>query len=87
LLAITALLRWPEDVRRVRERKRSTLPSGPRYQTSEHTADRAPHRRKPIRKDELTKSGSMSNGRACVTQTTISIAGDDLEHNHLHRST
>jgi hypothetical protein len=26
------LLRWPEDVRRVREHKRSALPSGPEYQ-------------------------------------------------------
>jgi hypothetical protein len=34
--AITALLRLPRDVRRMRERKRSTLPSGPQYQISEH---------------------------------------------------
>jgi hypothetical protein len=39
--AITALLRLPRDVRRMRERKRGTLPSGPQYQISEHTADRA----------------------------------------------
>jgi hypothetical protein len=58
--AITVLLRWPEDVRRMRERKRSALPSGSEYQISEHAADRAPHRRKPIRKDELTEIGSMS---------------------------
>jgi hypothetical protein len=44
--AITMLLRWPEDVRRMRERKRSALPSGPEYQISGDAADRAPHRRK-----------------------------------------
>ena len=58
--AITVLLRWPEDVRRMRGRKRSRLPSGPQYQISEHAADRVPHRRKPIREDELTEIGSMS---------------------------
>jgi hypothetical protein len=42
----------------MRERKRSALPSGPQYQISEHAADRAPHRRKPIREDE--EIGSMS---------------------------
>jgi hypothetical protein len=40
--AITMLLRWPEDVRRMRERKRSALPSGPEYQISGDAADRAP---------------------------------------------
>jgi hypothetical protein len=30
--AITALVRLPKDVRRMRERKRSALPFGPEYQ-------------------------------------------------------
>jgi len=55
--AITMLLRWPEDVRRMRERKRSALPSGPEYQISGDAADRAPHRRKTAGEEELTKIG------------------------------
>jgi hypothetical protein len=43
--AITVLLRWPEDMRRMRERKRSALPSWPQYQISGDAANRAPHRR------------------------------------------
>jgi hypothetical protein len=58
--AIMALLRLPREVRCIRERKRSTLPSWPQYQISEPAADRAPRLRKPIRKDELTEIGSMS---------------------------
>jgi hypothetical protein len=34
--AIVALLRLPKDVHRMRERKRSALPSGPEYQISGH---------------------------------------------------
>jgi hypothetical protein len=58
--AITVLLRWPEDVRRMRERKRSALPSGPQYQISGDAADRAPHRRKTAGEEELTEIGSLS---------------------------
>jgi hypothetical protein len=35
-LAIVALLRLPKDVRRMRQRKRSALPSRPEYQISGH---------------------------------------------------
>ena len=58
--AITALLRLPKDMRRMRERKRSALPSGPEYQISGRAANRAPHRRKPTLQDELTEIGSLS---------------------------
>ena len=58
--AITALLRLPKDMRRMRERKRSALPSGPEYQISGHAGNRAPQRRKPTLQDELTEIGSLS---------------------------
>jgi hypothetical protein len=58
--AITALLRLPKDMRRMRERKRSPLPSGPEYQISGRAANRAPCRRKPTLQDELTEIGSLS---------------------------
>ena len=58
--AITVLLRWPEDVRRMRERKRSALPFGPEYQISEHAANRTPARRKPALEAGLSEIGSLS---------------------------
>jgi hypothetical protein len=58
--AITALVRLPKDVRRMRERKRSALPFGPEYQISGHAANRTPPRRKPALEDELTEIGSLS---------------------------
>ena len=42
------------------KRKRSALPSGPEYQISGRTANRAPCRRKPTLQDELTEIGSLS---------------------------
>ena len=54
--AITMLLRWPEDVRRMRERKRSALPFGPEYQRSTHAADHTPSRRKLALEAELSES-------------------------------
>ena len=57
--AITALLRLPEDVRRMRERKRS-VPSRPKYQIPGHAANRAPRRRKPSPEDdELSEIGEQ----------------------------
>jgi hypothetical protein len=57
--AITALVRLPKDVRRMRECKRS-VPSRPEYQISEHAANRTPPRRKPALEDELSEIGSLS---------------------------
>jgi hypothetical protein len=58
--AITALLRWPEDVRRMRERKRSALLSGPEHRISAPAATRTRCRRKPALEDELSEIGSLS---------------------------
>jgi hypothetical protein len=58
--AITMLPALPEDVRRMRERKRSALPFGPEYQISEHAADRRPARQKPALAAELSEIGSLS---------------------------
>jgi hypothetical protein len=58
--AISALLRWPKDVRRMRERKRSALLSGPEHRISAPAATRTPCRRKPAHEDELSEIGSLS---------------------------
>jgi hypothetical protein len=58
--AIMALLRLPKDGRRMRERKRSALPSGPEYQISGHAANCVPRRRKPTLQDNLTEIGALS---------------------------
>jgi hypothetical protein len=54
--AITALLRLPKDVRRMRECRRS-VPSRPNYQIP----GRTPRRRKPtLEGEELSEIGSLS---------------------------
>ena len=58
--AITTLLQWPKDVRRMRERKRSALLPGPQHRISAPAATRTPCRRKPALEDELSEIGSLS---------------------------
>ena len=74
--AITVLLRWPEDVRRMRERKRSALPFGPEYQISEHAANRTPARRKPALEAELSEIGSLSKWPSLRHSNDNSVAVD-----------
>jgi hypothetical protein len=58
--AITALLRLPKDVRRMRECRRS-VPSRPKYQIPGRAANRTPRRRKPtLEGEELSEIGSLS---------------------------
>jgi hypothetical protein len=57
--AIIALLRWPKDVRRMRERQRSASPSQSEYQMCGHAARRAPGSR-PLPAEPTTEIGSLS---------------------------
>ena len=50
---------FARHVRRMRERKRSALLSGPQHRISAPAATRTPYRRKPALEDELSEIGSL----------------------------
>jgi hypothetical protein len=56
--ALIALLRWPQDVRRMHERKRSASPSKPEYHKCGHAAHRPP-RQRPLPVEAMTEIGSL----------------------------
>jgi hypothetical protein len=60
VFAVIALLRLPKDVRRMRERKRSSSPAGPERQMYGHAVSRAPRWRPLTVEDQLTAIESLS---------------------------